>query len=88
MVEVHITLFCLFCTNSNGLNRGAAESAKVFFFYISSCYFISHLSQLLFPSRHQHNFYLTTNGLVVVFYCFFAGIGDSEIVVVVVFIII
>ena len=38
MVEVHITLFCFFCTNSNGLNRDADESTKRFF-YISSCYF-------------------------------------------------
>ena len=41
MVKVHITLFCFFRTNSNGLSRDAAESAEVFFLYFILLFYLS-----------------------------------------------
>ena len=84
MVEVHITLFCFFRTYSNGLSRGAAESAN---FFSSILHFvILSLTSASFSSPLATNttFIWPQMVLLLFFYCFnfdiFAGIDESDIV--------
>ena len=82
MVEVHITLFCFFRTYSNGLSRGAAESAN---FFSSILHFvILSLTSASFSSPLATNttFIWPQTVLLLFFYCFnfdiFAGIDESD----------